>query len=307
MKNIAVPEPKRGKQSKCVPFPAKARLFLGKWSDARIHHQFGVSLPMVQRERELRNIPPTRRKRLIHWTPAMIRQLHDLDMSNSDLGDRFGVGASPVGYKRVELGLRGNSISDHKLRTIKIDLTRLSNHAVARKNKISGNYAGALRRMFKIPVFVAYHKIIKWTRKMIRELGMIPDPEFSRKYGVSRPSIDRKRQSLGIPAFNGTSNPIHWTKTMLNQLGTMLDKNFAKLYRVGYATVVTKRHALKIPSVRGKPPGKISKSIRHHRWSPEMRKLLGTAQDADLAQRFGVTSLAVKSQRYLLRIPAFPN
>lgn len=173
---------------------------------------------------------------------------------------------------------------------------------------------------------------------MLDLLGKVPDREISEQYGIDVSTICKKRKRIGIPPSRhplprtartvkilsyptreaaqrlGLSSHAvlklrkiwnipspsrtewRWDRKTLARLGKEPDTWIAWDTGMGFRTVRAKRQALGIP-----PCG------LRRLWTPDEEALLGTAPDAEIAQRIGRSKQAVQGRRWLLKIPAWPQ
>jgi len=136
---------------------------LGTISDYNYSERYGISRVSIVRKRKLLGIHPyNASSNPIHWTPTMLRVLGTI--SDDKFSKRFGIGYATVVTKR------------HNLRIKSV------------RGRVPTKRSGPFRRRL-------------WTNTMVGELGMAPDPEIARKFGLTRVAVHHKRVRMRIPAF----------------------------------------------------------------------------------------------------------
>jgi hypothetical protein len=92
--------------------------------------------------------------------------------------------------------------------------------------------------------------LIDWSTKQLDLLGTAPDHDIAKVFGVSPPSVSRKRTELGIPPFARAGTPIDWTAEKLALLGTAPDGDVAEQLGISKWSVLGKRTELGVPAYR---------------------------------------------------------
>lgn len=160
-------------------------------------------------------------------------------------------------------------------------------------------YARRYRNIPRVP------ECWKWKPKDLSALGVIPDAVLAKQYGVSTSTVTTRRKELNIasPPRQGA-----WTASELTLLGTMPDKDVAQaIGRTAKAVakqrvqkgIMPFRHA-EVDQTRAKipyaePPAQVP---------AEIAELLGTASDAQVADRLGMSQPQVRRLRKKLGISA---
>ena len=110
------------------------------------------------------------------------------------------------------------------------------------------------RHAFGIPDFRAVHGIPKLRiilpSAAVAQLGITPDEQLARAFGVSPQTIGRARASLGISAAvppGGAVRRINLPSEAIAQLGILSDSQIAKRFNVGKSSVHRLRKRLGIP------------------------------------------------------------
>lgn len=129
---------------------------------------------------------------------------------------------------------------------------------------------------------------LQWTPEMIAQLGTDKDAVLAERWGTTAKTVNLKRNSLGIAAFGH----VLWTPEMLAQLGTQPDADLATAWQISKASVVAKRGTLGIA-----PSDERRALVVQHRWTPDEIAQLGTAPDAQIARKLGLSAAAVRNAR----------
>lgn len=80
---------------------------------------------------------------------------------------------------------------------------------------------------------------------MLATIGMAPDNDVARKFGISSTSVQLKRVQLGIPAVGRLTR---WTPDIIALLGTVPDVQIARKLNVAVGTVTHRRNRKGIKS-----------------------------------------------------------
>ena len=155
------------------------------------------------------------------------------------------------------------------------------------------------RRRRGIPPFRPQRRPHEWTAASIAQLGTASDGDVAAALGLTRPQVQYRRRMLGIPPFvpppHDPVNASPWTPADLALLGTMSDQQAATRLGRTVGPVSTRRRQRKIRPFHPRPPDVV--------WTAEMLEQLGRVRDAELAERYGISTKTVKKKRRLLGIP----
>jgi hypothetical protein len=145
----------------------------------------------------------------------------------------------------------------------------------------------------RLPYGTTTATAIRWTRAMIRELGVLTDKAFAQRHGMAKASAALKRTSMGIPQAPHPSR-CRWTPAMVALLGRHTDLELMQRFGMVAGTIRAKREELGIPCFR---KTKID-------WtSARVRRLMGRLSDIAVARRLGVNSETVRLRRTEAGIP----
>jgi hypothetical protein len=138
----------------------------------------------------------------------------------------------------------------------------------------------------------------RWKAAEIRLLGQVADTEIARKLGIAPSTVAAERRRRGIPPRRG---PYAWTAEALRLLGRDSDERVAAMLGVSISLVGSKRRDLGIPACHSGHGS--ARSRPDPFWTPARDALVGTASDAVIARRLGVTLARVRGRRYRLGVP----
>lgn len=143
-----------------------------------------------------------------------------------------------------------------------------------------------------------------WNKSQLALLGVVPDFELARRWGLAPNTVGNKRRKLGIPpAIPKTTDKQHrWTNEQLSWLGEVPDKEVAKRVGLSQTTVRQKRQVLGIEPYQPTRKRRDSKV-----WAEDDIALLGTMSDTKLAKQLGVTRNTVQDKRRQLNIASFAS
>lgn len=189
---------------------------LGQVPDDQVARLVGVHVSTVRQERRRRGIPSFQPKPRVVWTEETLKKLGTV--SDADLAAEVGCKATAVFKKRQELGIPPcfepvRSWQRRPWRKCEVDrLGKASDADVAKDLGRSLYSVVKKRREQEIGPFKPPPVAIEWTSEMLADLGVMGDPEFSVRHGVSRRAALEKREELGIPSWKTVHN---WTESDL--------------------------------------------------------------------------------------------
>jgi hypothetical protein len=138
----------------------------------------------------------------------------------------------------------------------------------------------------------------RWTAAEIARLGREPDVQIARDLGIGVATVAAERRQRGIRSW---LRRFEWTPEALGLLGMQTDQRVAEMLGVSRTLVAKKRRELDISALfERKASGRPRPSPF---WTPGRDALLGTASDAVIGRRFGVSPGRVCRRRRDLGIP----
>lgn len=135
------------------------------------------------------------------------------------------------------------------------------------------------------------HVRFHWPPHLAALLGKIPDRAVALRARVSLKTVAAERRRRRIPAA-APRRQVKWTPRMIALLGADSDVAVAAELGLTHSSVRWKRLRLGIPPYRlafGRRQGYL--------WTPRALSLVGTATDADVARRLGISRDQVAYQR----------
>jgi DNA-binding CsgD family transcriptional regulator len=138
----------------------------------------------------------------------------------------------------------------------------------------------------------------RWPARLRKLLGTMPDAALAPRAGVHAKTVLRERQRSGIPPYRKKPTAIEWTERMLALLGTASDQAVADELGLSPATVSKTRRRLGLPAFQ--PSSSRAASFPWTKWAVAQ---LGTASDAEVAKRLGLSRTTVMLKRQELDIP----
>jgi hypothetical protein len=127
-----------------------------------------------------------------------------------------------------------------------------------------------------------------WSKEELALLGVVSDPEVSKRTGRSLAAVHVRRRNLGLPAVGeGPKGPrrLDWTAAEDRVVRTRTVAEAVQRLNRSRGAIHKRREALGVAEKREDP------------WSAKELALLGVVTDAEVARRTGRTLAAVKKKR----------
>jgi DNA-binding CsgD family transcriptional regulator len=137
----------------------------------------------------------------------------------------------------------------------------------------------------------------RWTPRLARLLGRIPDEKLATIAGIDPATVLKERRRRKIPPSQPRRANIEWTREMLRLLGQASDYRVAAELGISYNSVRRKRVELGIPP--SQPP---RRKYAGFKWTRKALRLLGSMSDKKVAQRLGLSPAPVTRKRQALGI-----
>ena len=121
------------------------------------------------------------------------------------------------------------------------DLGRCTDGEFAERYNVSPRAIVLKRESLAIPGCRERSNTVRWTAKLIRQLGVRLDRQIAHDLGVTTPTVSRKRRSLGILCVRRTK--YKWSSPRLHRfLGTAPDAEIARQLGVCIRTIANRRN-----------------------------------------------------------------
>ena len=298
-KNLGI---KSFRQSKISPEQyEEIRKLLGKEPDTLIAEKFGCSDSKIALIRKSLKIDAFRQINML--SPEQYEKMLPLLGKEPDkvIAEKLGIKISTVRYKRLQLGIKRYT-KKHKEENYPQDLIKMLGKApdtvIAEKFGYSRAGICFIRKNLGIKSFTQNRISPEKKEKMLPLLGKEPDKVIAEKFGIPCSYVKQYRKKLGIKISNASIKKED-ESMILDLLGKTSDLSIAK--KTGYSiyTIIKFRKEQNIEP--------FSKN-KLDRLTPKDRKkllsMIGKNHDKIIAEKFDISSEAVRRIRIKMNIPA---
>ena len=274
---------------------------LGKKTDTAIAEELGIPAVTVYQTRKKLGI-----YRAIKLPVPEVDQKELIDLlgkeTDAEIAKKFGYSKTGIALIRKNLGIksfRQSKISPEQYEEIRKLLGKEPDTLIAEKFGCSDSKIALIRKSLKIDAFRQINMLSpEQYEKMLPLLGKEPDKVIAEKFGIPCSYVKQYRKKLGIKISNASIKKED-ESMILDLLGKTSDLSIAK--KTGYSiyTIIKFRKEQNIEP--------FSKN-KLDRLTPKDRKkllsMIGKNHDKIIAEKFDISSEAVRRIRIKMNIPA---